>query len=221
MSFEALDGTRLTILMVAGAVFAAVGLYLLLKPKTAGTAKIELFGLKFESSSAGLLVFLIGAVFLALPLFVPERPAVEGGTNGAAAVGQSTNPETTVSGAALPGGTDVTEVEPNDSLAQANELSLGAVVTGTVTDGASDWYVVPISLSPSNKVEFRLKNIGSFAVSARLLDGREQNIGVFVSGVGATYRQVLVGDKDRIYVKIYNQGGESIYELSAKVVGGD
>ncbi len=98
---------------------------------------------------------------------------------------------------------------------------MGTAVTGTVTDGASDWYVVPISLSPSNKVEFRLKSIGSFAVTARLLDGREQNIGIFGSGVGATYRQVLIGDKDRIYVKIYNLGGESIYELSVKVVGGD
>lgn len=221
MKFEALDGTRLTILMIAGAVFAAVGLYLLLKPKTAGTAKIELFGLKFESSSAGLLVFLIGAVFLALPLFVPERTGTEGGENGVAETAQSADPESIVSGAALPAEAQATEVEPNDSLSKANELSLGTVVTGTVTDGTSDWYVVPISLSPGNKVEFRLKNMGSFAVTAQLLDGREQNITSFVSGVGATYRQVSVGDKDRIYVKVYNLGGETIYELSAKAVGGN
>ncbi|MFD1158070.1 hypothetical protein [Roseovarius aestuarii] len=221
MNFEALDGIRLTTLMIAGAVFAAVGLFLLLKPKTAGTAKIELFGLKFESSSAGLLVFLIGAVFLSLPLFVPERTATEGGENGAAETAQSADPETGVSGTALPAEARTTEVEPNDSLAKANELSFGTVVTGTVTDGTSDWYVVPISLSPSNKVEFRLKKMGRISVFARLFDGREQNITSFVSSVGATYRQVLVGDKDRIYVKVYNLGGESVYELSAKAVGGD
>lgn len=224
MNFEALDGTRLTILMIAGAVFAAVGLYLLLKPKTAGTAKIELFGLKFESSSAGVLVFLIGAVFLSLPLFVPERTSatlIEESENGSVEAKQSADTETATSNAALPTKAAATEIEPNDSLAEANELSLDRVVTGTVTDGARDWYVVPISLSPSSKVEFRLKNMGSFAVSAQLFDGREQRITSFVSSVGATYRKIMVGDKDRIYVEVFLQGGETVYELSAKAVGGD
>ncbi len=77
MEFEALDGIKLVMLMAAGLLFAVVGLYLLIRPKPEGSAaKIELFGMKFESSSAGLLVFLIGAVFLVIPLFVAEKKPV-------------------------------------------------------------------------------------------------------------------------------------------------
>ena len=77
MDFEAQNPTILIVLMVAGAAFAGVGLWLLLKPKPTGsTAKIEIFGLKFESSSAGLLVFLIGAVFLRFRfLYLKRHPA--------------------------------------------------------------------------------------------------------------------------------------------------
>ena len=76
MDVVALDAAKLTALMVAGAAFALAGLWLMFKPQPAGeAAKIELFGLKFQASSAGLVVFLIGAVFLAMPIVVPEKPS--------------------------------------------------------------------------------------------------------------------------------------------------
>ena len=47
MYFEALDGTKLLLLMLAGVAFAAAGLYLMIRPKAGDAAKIEIFGLKF------------------------------------------------------------------------------------------------------------------------------------------------------------------------------
>jgi hypothetical protein len=77
MQIVALDGAKLLALMLAGGVFALAGLWLMFRPQPAGeAARIELFGLKFQASSAGLLVFLIGAVFLAVPIFVPEKEGI-------------------------------------------------------------------------------------------------------------------------------------------------
>ena len=55
-------------ILVAGGVFAFAGLALIFRPRRVGhSAKVEFFGLKFESSSAGVLVFIVGAAFLAFP----------------------------------------------------------------------------------------------------------------------------------------------------------
>ena len=75
MGVVALDAMKLTAMMVSGGVFAIAGLWLMFRPQQAGeAAKAELFGLKFQASSAGLVVFVIGAAFLALPIIVPEKP---------------------------------------------------------------------------------------------------------------------------------------------------
>ena len=72
-----MDSMRLWILMTAGGVFAIAGILLMFRAKQEGSsARLELFGQKFEASSAGIIVFLIGAAFLAAPVFVPERSAL-------------------------------------------------------------------------------------------------------------------------------------------------
>lgn len=74
MNFDTVDDQQISLLMLAGGIFAFIGLWMMFRPKTDGhAAKIELFGLKFESSSAGLLVFLIGSGFLAAPVFMTEK----------------------------------------------------------------------------------------------------------------------------------------------------
>jgi hypothetical protein len=71
--FQGVAPAKLIILMVAGAIFAFAGLWLMFRQTPAGdAARIELFGIRFRSSSAGLLVFIVGALFLAAPVFVPE-----------------------------------------------------------------------------------------------------------------------------------------------------
>lgn len=75
MKLQALDGPVLYLLMAVGLIFTLSGLYFIFKRKDdENAARIELFGLKFQSSSAGTLVFLIGAVFLFIPLFAPKPP---------------------------------------------------------------------------------------------------------------------------------------------------
>ncbi|HET9069402.1 MAG TPA: hypothetical protein VFN28_12215, partial [Amaricoccus sp.] len=82
MAVQGLDATKLFLLMALGAAFAAAGIYLLLRPSVRdGATRIELLGMKFNASSGGLLVFIIGALFLASPIVVPERlrpPAAQG-----------------------------------------------------------------------------------------------------------------------------------------------
>ncbi|MEM1130443.1 MAG: hypothetical protein AAGH83_07960 [Pseudomonadota bacterium] len=161
MEFAALDPGKLLVLMIAGGVFALAGLWLMFRPKPEGSrAKIELFGLKFESSSAGLLVFMIGAAFLALPLFVPsgadntgsaakatsvEDPAVEGAEQrteaGRGEVATSTPQPAAVTARPARALTAVgEEVEPNDNIAVANEIAIGSVIHGEVEAGNPDFY---------------------------------------------------------------------------------
>jgi len=71
MEFTALEPWKLIVLMAAGGIFSAAGLWLIFRPKTDGHSMvIHVAGMKLEASSAGVLVFLIGTAFFATPLFV-------------------------------------------------------------------------------------------------------------------------------------------------------
>lgn len=79
MQIVSLDGWKLLALMLAGGIFALAGLWLMFRPQPAGEAnRFEFLGVKIQASSAGLLVFLIGAAFLTMPIFVPERTGSPG-----------------------------------------------------------------------------------------------------------------------------------------------
>ena len=70
-----MDGVMQYFLMAFGAVFSVAGLVLIFRKAKpdAGAAKIEFLGQKLEANSTGIVVFLIGAAFLAAPLFVPAK----------------------------------------------------------------------------------------------------------------------------------------------------
>lgn len=147
MNPVALDGAKLLILMAAGGLFSGVGLWLLLRPKPASGAKIELFGMKFESSSAGLLVFLIGAAFLATPLFVPERAREARATHASAAGGQA-NADVAAEPAAatIPqrARAEGREREPNEGYDEANQIAVGDSISVVSDRESEDWFVLPI-----------------------------------------------------------------------------
>jgi hypothetical protein len=146
MQIVALDGAKLLALMLAGGVFALAGLWLMFRPQPAGeAARIELFGLKFQASSAGLLVFLIGAVFLAAPIFVPEKPAVQGNRDPITVMTErpSGTQESELVERRPPGiSIETVEVEPNNTIASANLVSLGSVIEGVLTRGDVDFFAV-------------------------------------------------------------------------------
>lgn len=86
MEVVALDSSKIIALMIAGGAFALAGLWLLFRPQIEGhAAVIKLFGMEFQASSAGLLVFLVAAGFLATPIIVPEKRSIvtQPGTPGA------------------------------------------------------------------------------------------------------------------------------------------
>jgi len=163
MGFESLDKTTIWILMIIGGLFSIAGLYLLTKRSLGeGTSKIEIFGVKFQSSSAGTLVFLIGAAFLIIPLIVPEKsigthptvansksPSTRQENNKAQTKTEELstfNQETGKLAVVLPTGAGATENEPNNHLTESNQISRGRVYAGQLDKKQKDyedWYVVP------------------------------------------------------------------------------
>ncbi len=148
MQIVALDGAKLLALMLAGGIFALAGLWLMFRPQPAGqAARIEIFGLKFQASSAGLLVFIIGSMFLALPIFVPEKPAVQrdrAPINVLTERGNGSQTPAPLERRPSQISIETTEVEPNDTIASANVVSLGSVIEGELTRGDVDFFAVDI-----------------------------------------------------------------------------
>ena len=165
MTPVALDGTKLLILMLAGGVFAAAGIWLMFRPQAGGeAAKIEVFGLKFQSSSAGLLVFLIGAAFLAVPIFVPEKavqlasaseatstvrpPTDESSDEGEGSSKdpppQAPHPDSAIGKPGQQFVVHAEEREPNDSHGSANILVPGTAVAGRIKFGDRDHFCIDI-----------------------------------------------------------------------------
>lgn len=218
MEFEAQAQSRLILLTVAGAVFAGAGLWLLLKPKPSGTtAKIELFGLKFESSSAGLLVFLIGAVFFVLPLFIPVIPEKAVVPEPCLTMANGTCEDPSPAPPAPSPGASVAESEPNDQLLAANRISLGQSVSGEVREGNDDWFVVAVPAG-HDFVELRLRNTGVGTIGAHFFDAKEESMGKDI----LFERDVMninaeVAKNDRFYVWLWKHdavGVTGTYEFS-------
>lgn len=207
MDIVALDGTKLLILMLSGGIFAVAGIWLLFRPPTNGeAAKIELFGLKFQSSSAGLLVFLIGAAFLAVPIFVPEKsiglaepaqapPTVDRVRLAAASRIERTVPAAAgakeVSGAAalgVPGqqfAVHADEQEPNDSHGNANILVPGTSVAGIMKSGDRDHFCIDIPPGVSGTLVVTLR---TYSPSIELLD----DVGLPIDSASACHETTTV-----------------------------
>ncbi|MEX0349763.1 MAG: hypothetical protein AB3N15_10110 [Paracoccaceae bacterium] len=218
MDFEAQDSLKLIILMIAGAIFACAGLYLLLRRNPEGsTAKIELFGLKFESSSAGLLVFLIGAVFLAIPLFVPEkagRASVIGGPRGGADAAQPAPGGAVV----LPATPDAAEIEPNERVQDANQLAIGATVSGKVIRGDIDWYVISTEGEQGKILVVTLRHTGGSHIYGEVFNEDERRIGQLSASSGAAVeREEITGPVAYVKVTVGVLKKPAEYELTTRL----
>lgn len=229
MYFEAQDSTKLIILMIAGAAFAGAGLWLLLRPRPDGTtAKFELFGLKFESSSAGILVFLIGAAFIVIPLFVPEKSVTprdidhtEPGERESNRV-ESNAPK---SGSGAPEGfkkidqsTPAPEYEPNDTIDDAQLVLPNQWFTGTIGHNQVDWLLLPV---PPGQIVDEIKvrrTDGSGIVVLQVFDAREQ---LMVRTEAAESTGYLHPDSEpvsKLYLRVSEKIGLSAsYELQASI----
>lgn len=209
MGFEAQASLRLLFLMAIGTIFAVAGLWLLLRPKQSGTAKIELFGLKFESSSAGVLVFLIGSLFLAVPLVVPEKPGGPGRSEdqtNLTVVDPQRSAGTTDGGnlaLVLPADPATAEIEPNERIQDANQIALGQTVSGKLRKGDEDWFVVAVPDGPAY-VDLRVRKLSGEALRASLHDAHEELIHKDVLyDVGSENFRGEAPGNDRFYVRLW------------------
>jgi hypothetical protein len=158
---QGLESSRLLLLMSFGALCALAGLFLLFRPpKVEGETRLELLGMKFNAASGGVIVFLIGAAFLAAPIFVPERSAPGGGRAAGAASKSPYAPVASVAPDGLPvrQRAEGREVEPNDSFDAANRLEVGKSASGTTRD-SEDWFILPLN-AEETKLEISVRNNG-------------------------------------------------------------
>jgi len=206
MTTVALDGTKLIILMIAGGAFALAGLWLMFRPKPeGGAAKLELFGAKFEASSAGLLVFLIGAAFMAVPIVVPERESPSRPSAGAGEVRRA-EPEAgsgeLVAALPLPRLAESTESEPNDTISSSNALAIGQTVRGRLASGNNDWFVFAVDPTRGERLRVTFRNLGGGCPNYDLLDARENRVGgVQVCTSEVSNSSGYVVESDRYYLR--------------------
>jgi len=227
MTLQALDGPILYLLIAVGLIFALSGLYFILKRKDdENAARIELFGLKFQSSSVGTLVFLIGAAFLLIPLFAPKSPdvrTVEPGQPDAATLQETEFPATTNGSATgqravlLPASADTAESEPNDQLVQSNQIGLGFGVKGTLDrarDDYDDWYVVDVSESGNVDFTIQIRTL-SGRCNVRAYDQNEEQLAwVTCSNSGSVNFDIFSQDNDVLFFKVAVSGSPpASYEL--------
>ncbi|MEP1198611.1 hypothetical protein [Tateyamaria sp.] len=234
MEFEPISTTRLLALMLAGGLFACVGLYMMLRPKPEGAAKIELFGLKFESSSAGLLVFVVGAAFLATPLFVPEKGDLRGEAPPAVPLAARvksplTSPQTPKVGNGGETSTPLTEghaatsivglveeIEPNGISREATPLEIGQIASGVAKYQDQDWFRLEIPPEGLDGHEIRLRYVSGVRVRTDVYDAREQNVGFLEVEDGVQYLPIKSQFSGRLFFRVTRDAahGEAQYELS-------
>lgn len=204
----ALDSTVLLALMIAGAIFCAAGLSLIFfrkKPET-GAAKFELFGQKLEANSTGILVFLVGAAFLASPLYVPQRE-----TEKKPAVAPASTPKTS-DGSTAPA--IAGETEDNNAAEKANELALGSTVGGYLGSDDEDWFAVDSGQGAGKEIKVTLRALHDGCTRYELFGSDKSLIGNSMScsrGADSNSYQVPQGIS---YMRVEPYGSPGNYELS-------
>lgn len=215
MTFQSLDSTTYYLFPALGLIFALIGLRVLTSQKgDENAARIEMFGLKFQSSSAGTLVFLIGVAFLLVPLFVPRA---QGATEppGIITPGQNDDGAAPEPGRALllPRQADAPEVEPNNSITTANQFALDFGAKGRIDQDRNDyedWYIVDVSGTQQTELRAQIRSAWG---GCRLIvfDANEQEVGSkhCDQAGGSGYVTFFNLDSDRVYLRVLFSGGSS------------
>lgn len=219
MIMQPLSGPILYLLLTVGLIFALAGLRLVFtKSSEENAARIELFGLKFQSSSAGLLVLLIGAAFLAVPIFNPPPPAQSENVlepskkqldQGPAALNppSAKPPKEAI---LLPQEADTPEAEPNNKITDANQFALGFGAVGSIDkkrNDFEDWYVIDISGSEAVDFSTQIRSPGGCLLT--VYDAQEEQIGYTYcnNGGGSQAVDVFAPNNDRLYLRVSFNGG--------------
>ena len=206
----ALNDVLLLLLFLAGAVICCSGLILLFKrtePET-GAAKVEFFGQKLEANSKGIVVFLVGAGFLAAPLYLmAQRPET-------AAKATSSNLEVKKSPAAEAAASGA-EAEDNNSSEKSNVLVLGGTVTGHVTAEDEDWYSVNSVSGSAKQLRVSLRSMHDGCVAYDLFSVDNQKIAYAQSCSRSEETQTYQVPQGISKIRVHSIHWSGNYELSA------
>ncbi len=209
-AFGPIEAAKLYAIMAAGGLFAVAGLALLFRPPQGDSVQVvEVLGVKIRVSSAGTVVFLVGAAFLLAPVFVKEDQgpiptSIDGPT-----------PVPVIS--SLPPPVKGSEVEPNNDFSQPNQIEIGETYKGTLTGKDEDFFVFSTKARAGQVMRFILHTSGN-AVSATLFDVGEQpdDLGTSFGDLSQAFR---LGELDfytirlRIYVGSRSSDAFATYEL--------
>jgi hypothetical protein len=164
------------IVMMFGAVIAAVGVLLLFLRQESGRNTIKIVGQEFEISTPALVVFLCGCVIFVLPLLRPmealSRPAFVFGSPAAGQDGSFP-----LSAANVPVGAE--EREPNTQITEANVMQFATRIRGTLDENDRDYFRfrTPETLKSNVRVILRKTRPGGFFGGFSVLDVTERNVG--------------------------------------------
>jgi hypothetical protein len=166
-----LDPMLLYAFTAFGLVVAVAGLVLLFRGGTRGEEQVvEGLGLKFRFTSAGLVVFVIGALFSALPVFVsPDRSPLHKGPPTLASQGGMESADQAQDG----------EVEPNDYVSEANPIEFGANYAGAIDRDDKDFFAFEAGPGAPALLLIlrRVQGTGNLVVSVFDPQGRESRVG--------------------------------------------
>ena len=163
------------IVMIFGALIAAVGVLLLFLRQESGRTTIRIVGQEFEISTPALVVFLCGCVIFVLPLLRPmeglNRPAFVFGSPAAAPDGSFP-----LAANVRVGGE---EREPNTQVTEANVMQFATRIRGTLDENDRDYFRIrtPETLKGNVRVILRKTRPGGFYGGFSVFDATERNIG--------------------------------------------
>lgn len=148
-----LGQTEKFFLLFSSTVFCLAGLYMMIKPSMIdGEARIEFLGFKFNASSGGLIVFLVGTVLMAGTALAPDQPHLPqtGGMQSTAALSENSLADAETVGPMpaidLPEGAETLELEPNNAKDQAFRIPTGVMFQGALDPklkDVEDWFAIP------------------------------------------------------------------------------
>jgi hypothetical protein len=198
-----LDAMLLFVLTAFGVVSAVAGLVLLFRGVVLREAQVvEVLGLKVRFTSAGLVVFLIGALFLAVPVFVGmDRSPVHEGPPALVPEGGGGSADRVQSG----------EVEPNDYVTEANAVEFGATYAGAIDRDDNDFFAFEVGSGAQalRLILRRVQGTGGLRVSVFDPQGRESRVG-YLRDVLSEKVDV---DEAGTYVLRFNAYGDLRYEM--------
>lgn len=203
-----LDAKLLFVFPAFGAVFTVAGLVLLFRGGARAEEQVvEVLGLKFRFTSVGLVVFLIGALFLAVPVFVSaDRSPLHEGPPALVSQGGVGSADRAQDG----------EVEPNDYVSEANAVEFGANYAGAIDRDDKDFFAFEAGPGAQalRLILRRVQGTGNLVVSLFDPQGRESRVGylrdVFSEkidvGEAGTYVLRLVAYGDLRYEMVLRPG---------------